>query len=52
MNNMNPIEELKNKIETERQNLDKILLNCTMEEAYNQSKLVDGLIEEYISLAS
>lgn len=50
MNHMSQMEELRRKIETERQKLDTILSHSTIEEAYNQSKLVDGLVEQYISL--
>lgn len=44
------MEELKKRIETERQKLDQLIGEGKMEETYQQSLVVDGLIAQYIDL--
>lgn len=48
---MNNIENLKIRIEEERKRLDKFIADGKIKESYQQSMVVDGLVEEYIEMA-
>ncbi|MFR8169403.1 MAG: Spo0E family sporulation regulatory protein-aspartic acid phosphatase [Marvinbryantia sp.] len=51
---MNQIENLKVQIEKERRKLEEMLstMTLTMEDVLMQSRKLDGLMEEYISLTN
>ena len=51
---MNQIENLKVRIEKERRKLEEMLstMTLTMEDVLMQSRKLDGLMEEYISLTN
>ena len=49
---MKRMENLKERIEIERRKLDSLLMEGRMEETYQQSLLVDRLIEEYLDMTS
>ena len=51
---MNQIENLKVQIEKERRKLEEMLstMTLTMEDVLMQSRQLDGLMEEYISLTN
>lgn len=49
---MKKIEILKAQIETERRNLNKMLETMSMEDVLGQSRKLDQLMEEYISLTN
>ena len=49
---MKKMEVLKRQIETERRNLDKMLETMRMEEVLEQSRKLDQLMEEYISMTN
>lgn len=47
---MSRLEALKVEIETERRKLDEMLYTMTMEQVLPQSRKLDGLMEEYITI--
>ena len=49
---VNRVEDLKVKIEKERSRLNQLVKDMRIDETYQQSLLVDELVEEYISLTS
>ena len=49
---VNRVEDLKIKIEKERSRLNQLVKDMRIDETYQQSLLVDELVEEYISLTS
>lgn len=49
---MNRTESLMIKIEEERNKLNKMVEENNLEASYHQSLVLDGLIEEYISLTN
>lgn len=48
---MSRMEDLKRRIEEERCRLDQLLATTGMSEVLEQSRKLDGLIEEYLELA-
>ena len=50
--NVKRIEDLKIRIEKERTSLNQMVKDMKVDEAYQQSLLVDALIAEYISLTN
>ena len=48
---MKRMENLKERIEMERKKLDKLLMEGNLEATYQQSLVVDRLIEEYLDTA-
>ncbi len=49
---MRTAEYLRTEIETERRKLDQMLESMSMEEVLGQSRKLDSLIEEYMSLTN
>lgn len=49
---MNRLEDLKIKIENERSKLDHMVEELKLEESYQQSLVLDGLIEEYLEVSA